>query len=487
MQVLLIDDNNADVWWVREMLLASPHLSYDISTADNLKDGLELLALRKPEVILLDLSLPDSEGLDTLTQVLSHAGNTPIVVLTGVDDQKIANQAIVIGAQDSLIKGQINAHGLDQCLRYAIERQRQRTKLAMYAGILEASEANIRCIIESSSDGMVVLNSRQKVVFANPAAEDLFEQTMEELSGETLSLPIVPGESIEHEIVIGERTRIVSVETASIYWKEGPAHLATLHDITSLKQAEARMSRIAVELSRTTTDMEELAYTLTEEVDDLLSSATDRLAKVTELAGELGPEGAELLQGASANVRRISELVRSLFTYSQICAAPKVTREVDLNQVMDQVGKNLEAQILESAATIQYEELPTIQGDLGLLTQLFEKLIENSIRFRGDDAPQIAIACEELGGLDDITPKLTSHSDHRASGWFLSVQDNGRGIPAESVSSVFNLFERISDDESQGTGIGLSIAKKVVERHGGEIWVDRQRSEGCTICIALAE
>ena len=117
MQVLLIDDNNADVWWVREMLLASPHLSYDISTADNLKDGLELLALRKPEVILLDLSLPDSEGLDTLTQVLSHAGNTPIVVLTGVDDQKIANQAIVIGAQDSLIKGQINAHGLDQCLR----------------------------------------------------------------------------------------------------------------------------------------------------------------------------------------------------------------------------------------------------------------------------------------------------------------------------------------------------------------------------------
>ncbi|MDP7251376.1 MAG: ATP-binding protein [Planctomycetota bacterium] len=487
MEVLLIEDNYADAMSVREMLKDSPHHSYDVTTASRLDDGLELLAKKKPEVILLDLTLPDSDGLATLTKILSQTANTPVVVLTGVDNQRFANKAVIAGAQDSLIKGQINSHGLDQCLRYAIERQRQRTKLEMYADILETNEANIRSIIESSTDGMVVLDSRKRVVYANPAAEDLFEQTLDELSGENLSLPIVPGESIEHEIAVGDRIRIVSVSTAGIYWKRATAHLATLHDITSLKQAEARMSRIAVELSRTTTDMEELVYALSEDVDDLLSSAAERLTRATELSGELRPEGTELLQGASADVQRISELVGSLLTYSQICATPKVNQDVDLNHVLEQIGRNLDAEIQESSATIEYAELPTIQGDLGLLTQLFERLIENSIRFRGDAAPQITITCEELRGLDEITPKLTSYSDQRSSGWFFSVTDNGRGIPAEGSDSVFNLFERLHYDEPSGSGIGLSIAKKVVERHGGEIWIDRRQIEGCTVCIALSD
>jgi PAS domain S-box-containing protein/putative nucleotidyltransferase with HDIG domain len=166
-KILLIEDNAGDARLIREMLSEVPDVSFELENAKRLSTGLKHLAKETPDIILLDIGLPDSQGLDTLEKVYAQVKTVPIVVLTGLEDESVGIEAVQHGAQDYLVKGQIQSKVLWRVLNYSIERKR--------AGeMLRESEERYRTLFNSKLDGMCVIDEKMKVLLANRAAADMF-------------------------------------------------------------------------------------------------------------------------------------------------------------------------------------------------------------------------------------------------------------------------------------------------------------------------
>ena len=163
-------------------------------------------------------------------------------------------------------------------------------------------------------------------------------------------------------------------------------------------------------------------------------------------------------------------LINGLLAYSRIGSDPDALRPTDCEQVLQAALMNLQPAIADSAALITHEPLPTLDAaDATQLVQLFQNLIGNAIKFHGKDTPQIRIRAEPQDAF-----------------WCFSVRDNGIGIPPENLGDVFTMFHRLhTESEYPGTGIGLAICKRVVERHGGRIWVESVVGSGATFRFTL--
>ena len=162
-------------------------------------------------------------------------------------------------------------------------------------------------------------------------------------------------------------------------------------------------------------------------------------------------------------------MIDGLLEYSRIETQGDPFEPVDLEAVLSDVREDLQLQIVESDATVTVGELPVVRGDRDQLRQVFQNLVDNGIEYRGDDPPEIRIDAERDG--DD---------------WVCSVSDNGIGIDEENTERIFEVFQRLhSQDQHAGTGIGLALCQRIVERHGGEIWVESEPGEGSTFYLTL--
>lgn len=175
-RVLLIEDNEGDVLLIKKMLTGAQMASFVVETADNLVAGLRLLDRGESEVLLLDLGLPESRGLATLGTVVSHPHDCPIIVLTGLADHEAGIRAVHEGAQDFLIKGQVNSEMLERAILYAIERQRLEQTI-------KNSERRLLDITATVAEGIYVMNEHGHIIFLNPEAERLLGYNLEELAG----------------------------------------------------------------------------------------------------------------------------------------------------------------------------------------------------------------------------------------------------------------------------------------------------------------
>ena len=233
--ILLIEDNPGDALLVQEELSETRGVSYCVLHADRLATGLQLLAEQHVDALLLDLGLPDSQGLDTVIAAHTRYPELPIIVLSGLHDETTALDALKCGAQDYLLKGTIHRAMLSRVLRYAIERQRLRTELT-------ASETRARRLIEENADGVVVVDRQWIVRFANPAAHAIFGQAGEQLLGKPFALPRINGTGSEQTISRGGRESVtVDMRAVQSTWEGEPAEIISLRDITARKLAETRV------------------------------------------------------------------------------------------------------------------------------------------------------------------------------------------------------------------------------------------------------
>jgi putative nucleotidyltransferase with HDIG domain len=233
--IMIIEDNPGDARLVREALAEAPDISYHVLHADRLATGLQLLKEQPVEVLLLDLGLPDSQGIDTVVTAHTRFPDLPIVVLSGIHDETTALDALKHGAQDYLPKGTILGAVLPRVLRYAIERQRLRLELT-------TSEARIRRIIEENPDGVVVVDHEGIIRFANPASQVLFGVPEDVLLGTPLGLPNVTGASAEITIPRKGQSHITAeMRSVTSIWDGAPSHIVSMHDITARKLAETRI------------------------------------------------------------------------------------------------------------------------------------------------------------------------------------------------------------------------------------------------------
>ena len=251
-------------------------------------------------------------------------------------------------------------------------------------------------------------------------------------------------------------------------------------ELEGSRSARAALDEQADELRRSNAELEQFAYVASHDLQEPLRKVASFCQLLERRYGnQLDERGAEYIGFAVDGAKRMQALINDLLTFSRVGRLNATHTEVDLNTALDTALDNLSAVIEESDAEIvrPKQPLPTVDGDPTLLTMMWQNLIGNALKFRREGtAPRIVIACEQRSGAHD--PE-----------WLFSVSDNGIGIAEEFADKVFVIFQRLHVREVySGTGIGLALCKKIVEHHGGSIWVDTSgttRPQGARILFTM--
>ncbi len=226
----------------------------------------------------------------------------------------------------------------------------------------------------------------------------------------------------------------------------------------------------AQDLRRSNAELEQFAYVASHDLQEplrMVASFSQLLAK--RYRGKLDQDADDFIGFAVDGARRMQALINDLLAFSRVGTRGRAFEPTDSNGVLQEALTNLTTLRAESQAVVTHEPLPTILADGGQLVQVFQNLIANAIKFRGPEPPRIHITAEP-----------------QDEGWRFAVRDNGLGIAKEHQERIFTIFQRLQPRaEYPGTGIGLAICKKIVERHGGRIWVDSELGKGSTFYFTI--
>ncbi len=238
----------------------------------------------------------------------------------------------------------------------------------------------------------------------------------------------------------------------------------------SRRQAEEALADKSEELARSNRELEQFAYVASHDLQEPLRMVSSYLQLLERnYKGKLDSDADEFIGYAVDGASRMRQLIDDLLAYSRVSTHGNERVPTDCNAVLDHVLANLQIAIRDSQASVTHEPLPTVQGDGAQLEQLFQNLVANAIKFHGDQPPEVHIAARREGRE-----------------WVFSVRDNGIGIDPKYFERIFVLFQRLhTREEYPGTGIGLAVAKRVVERHGGRMWVESEPGQGATFFFAL--
>ncbi len=236
------------------------------------------------------------------------------------------------------------------------------------------------------------------------------------------------------------------------------------------KQMEAALRVKTEKLARSNQDLEQFAYVASHDLQEPLRMVTSYLQLlVKRYGGKLDADANEFIDFAVDGAVRMRKLINDLLAYSRVGTQGKELSPTDCDAVLVQSINDLKIIIEENGAHVTHDPLPTVMADRPQLGQLFQNLVGNAIKFRGNEPPRVHISASRNG-----------------SGWVFSVRDNGIGIPSEYSERIFIIFQRLHNrEEYAGTGIGLAICKKIVERHGGHIWVESEVGKGATFRFSL--
>ena len=255
-----------------------------------------------------------------------------------------------------------------------------------------------------------------------------------------------------------------------IYYRRKRATLGSLIDVTERKQMEERLKQITDEMQRSNTELEQFAYVISHDLQEplrMVSSYTQLLAK--RYSDKLDTDADEFIAYAVDGAKRMQTLLHDLLEYSRVGTRGKPFSLVNCEHIVEQAMANLKISIEECDASVSYGVLPTVMGDEGQLVRLFQNLIGNAIKFRREEAPQVQISAQRRNNT--VT---------------FSIRDNGIGIDSQHRQSIFEIFRRLhTKEEYPGTGMGLAICKKIVERHGGHISVQSQPGQGSTFHFSV--
>ena len=368
-RILLVEDNPGDARLLREQLREAASLPFELVHAERLSDGRDRARDGGADIVLLDLSLPDAQGLDTVRSMMEAAPEVPIIVLTGLDDDRTALQAVQAGAQDFLVKGRVEGEGLARAIRYARERKR----LDLERVRLLASEREARATAEAAVRG------RDEVL--RVVAHDLGNSMSAVMVTTTLLLRTLPHDEAGDQA----RKRVENIR-------------ALVHQMQRLRQ-------------------------------DLLDAA---MLEAGQLTLERGPCGAASL------------IEQSIERYAPIAEERSIT-------LVSEVA----------------EGVPAVFADEPRLLQVLANLLTNALKFTPRDGT-IALCAEADGEMV-----------------LFRVRDTGPGIAPENLDRLFDRFWTTKEGNPFGAGLGLAIARGIVDAHGGRIWAESELGEGSVFAFTV--
>jgi PAS domain S-box-containing protein len=360
---------------------------------------------------------------------------------------------------------------------------------------LAQMEARYRGLLEAAPDGMVVVNQRGEIVLLNAQAEKQFGYRRDELLSQKVT-NIIPEGFAERLIADGTRTAAealaqqigtgielnglrkdgsefpIEIMLSPLESAEGILVTAAIRDITTRKDAEANLVESVKELNRSNEELEQFAYVASHDLQEplrMVASYTQLLSR--RYKGRLDADADEFIAFAVDGASRMQRLIQDLLAYSRVGKRGNEPVDVSSEESLQQAVINLRGAIEESGALVTHDPLPRVLADENQLILLFQNLVGNAIKYQNHGVPKIHVSAARNGD-----PK-----------WVFSVEDNGIGIDPKFFEKIFGMFQRLHKrEEFAGTGMGLAICKKIVERHGGSISVESQPGMGATFHFTVA-
>ena len=355
----------------------------------------------------------------------------------------------------------------------------------------EEIKNQLASIVLNSIDAIYAMSIDGQIQSWNPGAEKLYGFSERDAIGRNISIVIPDFKQNElnhilNKVAKGERIesletkrqrrdkKIIDVSlTLSPIWDEAgivTSVSAISRDITFKKQVEEELRRYAEELALSNEELYVFSYAASHDLQEPLRSIQNFLETLNKkYKKRLGPEMEEQISAADDGVTRMYRLITDFLMYSRVGTERAVKEEVDCNMALKDAIANLELAIKESKASIKQFTLPKIYGNFVQLTQVFQNLIANAIKYQGENTPSIDISAEKKDGM-----------------WLFAVKDNGIGIEQWFSERIFIVFQKLHDHRKYpGSGIGLALCKRVIEKHGGKIWFESEVGKGTTFLFTL--
>ncbi len=441
-----------------------------------------LFFLGKPFLNLKLSSRHHSIDFEGIKQTATEMSDCQLQLEQAKDEVKRAKRALHeahVKCNAELRKRTKKISMVNQHLKEEIDRCKQAEKS------LRESENRFRSTLDSILEGCQIIDHDWRYVYVNNSAAKQLRKRKSELFGHTMR-EVFPNFELTNLYYLIQRSlkdgfplrteNELGLPDGSKGWFEfriEPVPMGIIIfsiDITTRRIAEEKVKQSTEELKRSNTELDQLAYTMSHDFKQplrMISSFSQLLDG--EYKGRLDKNADEYIKYIIDGTNTLQQMIEDMLVYSRIGTRGKTFEATNFNDILNQALANLKMVIDENQAIITHDSLPQLMADPSQITRLFQNLIDNAIKFRKKAE----------------FPKIHVSALQRQDEWVFSVIDNGIGIQPELFGKLFKFFQRLQGDEYPGTGMGLAISKKIVERHGGRIWVESQPGKGSVFYFTI--
>jgi PAS domain S-box-containing protein len=470
--LLLIDDDPEDRALTKVVLQAElAHIN--IQEISDALGFAQACARKDFDLIVVEQKLHWAEGLAVLGFVKEEWPEIPVVMFTRHGSEEVSGKAVRLGVDHYLAKRTGNFLRLPLAVRSALEQSRPHRPQRRTAR-LESLLTEARIGVFSATAGGRLLNANpaflQMLGLASLEAAEGLDLTALVAAEETRN-PANPSHNPSEVRLERADGRPIWVQVIRTVVRDAEALVridGLVEDITPRKQSAEDLERRATQLLRSNEDLQQFATMASHELQEP-ARTLERFARLLQedYGGRLDAEADKILGRMVGGARRLQDLIDDLLALARMESRERPFQTVDVEELLESVLTHLGAAIAESGAAVTHSPLPPIHADPAQIEQLLLNLVGNAVKYRGEAPPRILLSAARADGQ-----------------WVFSVHDNGIGIDPAEAESIFLPFKRLQP-EVPGTGLGLATCRRIVEHHGGRIWVKSEPGQGATFYFTI--